>query len=135
MTLQEFEAKYKDVKIIWYSDIEAIFKEWVGPEEYNQKSHVTYNDGQKNRKTTIKEWQDAMEKLGVWGFCDQIENSIHLYYNGKADPSLLADLIGHELGHLMEPIYKYGKKEEHKANSYGYVAMKTFDIIKERTKK
>lgn len=72
---------------------------------------------------------ESLEAMGLWGFADKTTNTIHLWASANANARLLAELVGHELGHLTGTQLEDDLQEEMRADQFAAVAAMTFDIL------
>lgn len=75
---------------------------------------------------------ESIEAMGLWGFADSVTNTIHLWAAPATSPRLVAELVGHELGHLTGPQLADDLQEEMRADQFASVAAMTFDILSKR---
>lgn len=82
---------------------------------------------------------DVVRKMGLWGFHDETENTIHAWIAPEADLSLVIRFLGHELGHAQEGASctqeEYDEddrkrlEEESRADRYGEVVAKAYEML------
>lgn len=75
---------------------------------------------------------ESIEAMGLWGFADSVTNTIHLWAAPQTSLRLVAELVGHELGHLTGQQLADDFKEEMRADQFAAVAVMTFDILSKR---
>lgn len=136
MNTQEYVNKYKDIKIVWYRSAISIFKAWRWPDCYEPDTVLQPYNGSTQVSITQKEWLKRIRAVGFWGYASPDKQEIHIWVNPKKVDAIEKAflVIGHELGHLMEPRYKnpISNKEEDKANAFGFVSMLAAQMIKDR---
>ena len=71
-----------------------------------------------------------VRSLSVWGFIDDDGKTahVHMYVEPETPKCDVVEFLGHELGHREEPKYNHTEWEERKADRYGRVAVKAYDL-------
>lgn len=71
---------------------------------------------------TYKEFKDAMEYQGIWGFIQQKTKIMHVWFKPDILIEDLVSFIAHEAGHINGHQYKDVDKEESKAMTFEAVS-------------
>jgi uncharacterized protein YjaZ len=90
------------------------------------KQATVCNDDGSRYEIPVTEVVKGIHQQGCWGFRD--ENTVHIWLSDKATLNQVIECVGHELGHMQEPYSVDTVKEEGKAQSYGIVAVKAYEI-------
>ena len=123
------EENINDVKIIRHETIESILIFFTGEEELENSVVSTETFDNRILDITMQHLTDSIQKMGLCGFALKEEKEIHYWIGESKDRKDLIFFIAHELGHLIGQIEEDDKEEEHRADSYGYVALKAIELV------
>lgn len=70
----------------------------------------------------------GIRTLGIWGWVDD-NNTIHYWRGESVDSTTVMHFLGHEIGHLTGTTHEDEYKEELRAEEFGLVASKAFEIL------
>lgn len=73
---------------------------------------------------------ESVRTTGCYGISDPDNMCIFLWASPDVNPLTLFHLLGHELGHFEEPVSEDEEAEEAKADAFGFVAAKSYEIFK-----
>ena len=72
---------------------------------------------------------DGIKAQLVWGFSATKENTIHAWAAPHADPLMVMDMLGHEIGHLTGNPAADHLAEEFRADQFGSVAAQAYRML------
>lgn len=70
----------------------------------------------------------GIRTLGIWGWVDD-NSTIHYWRGEDVDSPTVMHFLGHEIGHLSGDCHEDEYKEELRAEEFGLVASKAFEIL------
>lgn len=124
--------------IVWYPTFEDVEKAMWGP--VAEAEGISYeelleadNCGQDARGNEVVYSRESMvagmTQTGCWAFADTNTNTVHAWAEATANPGLVLHMLAHEVAHLTGTAAPDGYQEEMRAEQFGSVAAKAFDLI------
>lgn len=128
----------RDVKIVWYDSPEAVDRAMWEPIALAEG--LTYDDVKEStcECTTLDGGEEvtisqpdaigAIRQQGCWAFVDTKTQTIHAWADPKTPAATVIHMLGHELGHITGQPHEDLYQEERRAEEFGAVAAKAFEL-------
>lgn len=118
-------AVLNNVKLVKFKSAKSIYRSWIKVTGTKLTSDLPGLS-----------FVQMIESDGLWGFADLTTNKIRYWFDKKkVSDSDVAELLGHELGHLVPSYHANDDHEEDRADEFGVVASMVFDLVLKRKPK
>lgn len=82
----------------------------------------------KIRDMDKKEFVEAIEHNGIWGFVDKPKNTIYIWAKESTPVETLVGFFAHEIGHTVGKPFVSVLKEENRVEEYAVVAKEAYKL-------